>query len=102
VKNHQNTTSPEDTSSARAEWIAGMRTLLDALEADPSIRLPRIAVKSIDFYVDQPLKSARIAKLLQDVEIHDRPERIFRYETTGRIGGVDIAIYTGVMPGVTE
>jgi hypothetical protein len=86
----------------RAAWIAGMRALLDILEAEPDIRLPRIAKDPVAFYVGQPLQSARIAKHLDGWEIHDRPERIFRYETTGRLHGLDVAVYVGDMTGVSE
>ncbi|MEU6858862.1 hypothetical protein AB0B28_08320 [Glycomyces sp. NPDC046736] len=86
---------------ARTAWIAGMRSLLDALEADPEIRLPRAAQEPVKFYVAGHEDAERIAGLLDDVQRHDRPERIFRYETTGRIGAVEVAVYTGEMSGVS-
>jgi hypothetical protein len=86
----------------RAEWIAGMRAVLDLLEAEPEVRLPRIAKEPVKFYVSNALASATIAKHLEGVETADRPGCIFRYETTGRIGSVEVAVYTGAMTGVSE
>lgn len=89
-------------TSARAEWIAGMRSMLDLLEAEPGIRLPRMAKDPVKFYVPSAIASATIAKHLEGVEIADRPGCIFRYETTGRMGALDVAVYTGAMTGVSE
>jgi hypothetical protein len=89
-------------ATARAEWIAGMRSLLDLLEAEPGIRLPRMAKDPVKFYVQTSLDSATIARHLEGIKIADRPGCIFRYETTGRMGAVDVAVYTGSMTGVSE
>lgn len=90
-----------ERAAARSGWIAGMRALLDLLDADAEMPLPRAAKDAVAFYVATSAEADRIAEALEDVEVHDRPERIFRYETTGRLGGLRVAVYTGAMTGVT-
>lgn len=86
---------------ARAAWIAGMRALLDMLDGAPQVPLPHFAKDKVSFYVDSPLLSARIAKRLTGYEVHDRPGHVYRYETTGRLEGVDVAVYVGRATGVS-
>ncbi|THV25968.1 hypothetical protein [Glycomyces paridis] len=94
-------TEEAERAANRSEWIAGMRALLDLLDADPEMPLPRAAKDAVAFYVATSDEADRIAEPLTEVEVHDRPERIFRYETTGRLNGLRVAVYTGAMTGVT-
>lgn len=84
----------------RAAWIAGMRAVLDMLEADPEIPLPHGAAAPVKFYVPAAAAEA-IAARLEGARAEDRPGFIFDHAVVGTLAGAEVLVYTGTRTGGT-
>lgn len=87
-------TTTDTTTTKRADYIAGLRQLADALDADPDLPLPwdGTAVSRLSVFTATRAECAAWARVLGHAE-KEISDDYYGFKLTGQVSGVQVLVY---------